>query len=86
MKITLQEFIEEQIHMGKEHFKNFLGKPAKVTDKPITKIINYQQNIKPGQFTKELDIVLTQIKNRKAADIEDKEIQRPTAPILQRRV
>ena len=49
---------EEQIHLGKEHFKNLLGKSPKVTDEPITKIMNNQLHITLGQFTEEgLDIV-----------------------------
>ena len=56
---------EERIHIWEKHFQNLLGKFFKVTDKPITKI-NYQRDIKLGQFTQgELDIVLTKIKNRK---------------------
>ena len=39
----------------------------KVTDEPITKIIDNQLNIKQGQFTPELVVVLTKMKNRKAA-------------------
>ena len=57
--------------MWKEHFKNLLGKSPKVTDKPITKIINDLQDIKQGQFTQELNVVLTQIKNRKAAGLDE---------------
>ena len=62
---------EERIHLWKEHFKNLLEKSPKVTDKPITKIINNQLDIKLGQFTqKELDVVLMKIKNRKAASLD----------------
>ena len=84
---------EEWIYMWKEHFKNLLGKSSKATDKPITKIINYQQHIKQGYFTQEeLIVVLTKIKNKKICwsswnttrNMEDKEIRWPTAPILQR--
>ena len=39
---------EEQIHLWKQHFKNLLGKPPKVTDEPITKIISNQLDIKLG--------------------------------------
>ena len=53
--------------MWKEVFKNLLENSPKVTDKPITKIINNQIDIKPGQFTQELNVVLTEIKSRKAA-------------------
>ena len=37
---------EERIQIGKELFKNLLGSSHKVTDKPITKIINNQLDIK----------------------------------------
>ena len=50
---------EERINLWKEHFKNLLGKSPKVTDKPITKIINNQLDIKLGQFTQELNIEVT---------------------------
>ena len=56
------------------------------------KIINYQLDIKLGQFTQgKLDIVLIKIENKKAAGLgeispEVWKIRRPTAPILQRRV
>ena len=49
---------EERIHLWKEHFENLLGKPPKVTDEPITKIISNQLDIKLGQFRpEELDSV-----------------------------
>ena len=55
---------EEQIQKWKEHFKNLLGKSPKA-DKPITNIINFQVDIKLGQFTEEeFDVVLTKIKSR----------------------
>ena len=44
---------EEQIHIEKEHYKNLLGKPPKATNKPITKMINNQLDIKLEQFTQE---------------------------------
>ena len=60
------------------------------------KIINNQLDIKLGQFTQEHDVVLRKIKSRKAAGLnkilpttrsmEDKEIQRLTALILQCRI
>ena len=63
---------EERIHSWKEHFKNLLGKPPKVTYKPITKIINDQLDIKVGQFTQvELDVILTKIKSRKATGLDE---------------
>ena len=52
---------EEQKHLWKQHFKNLLGKPSKVQDEPITKIISNQLDIKLGQFTQELDLVLRKI-------------------------
>ena len=67
---------KELIHLWK-HFKNLLGKPPKITDEHITKIISNQLNIKQGQFTpEELDFVLRKIKNRKAARLD--EIPTPT--------
>ena len=82
---------EEWIHMWKEHFDNLLGKPPKVTDEPIAKIISYQLDIKVRQFTQEeLDSVPRNIKNREAAGLdeipprsmEDNEIRPHTAPIM----
>ena len=73
-----------------KYFNNLLGNSRKVTDKPITKIINNQQDIKLEQFThEELNLVLTKITNRKAASLdemtkEDKKIWRLTASILHR--
>ena len=53
-------------------FQESAGKLLKVTDKPITKITNSQFNIKQGKFTgKELNVVLTKIKNRKAACLDE---------------
>ena len=58
--------------MWKEHFKNLLGKSPKVTDKPITKIINNQLDIKLEQFTlEELNVVLAKIKNREAVGLNE---------------
>ena len=63
---------EKLTQMWKEHFKNLHGKSPKVTDKPLMKIINYQQNIKLRQFAQvELEEVLTKIKNRKAANLDE---------------
>ena len=61
---------EEQIHLWK-HFENLLGKPPKVMNEPITKIINNQLDIKLGQFTQELDSVLRKIKNRKSPELDE---------------
>ena len=58
--------------MWKEHFKKLLGKFPRVADKPITKVINNQLNIEQGKFTREeLDVILTKIKNRKAASLDE---------------
>ena len=57
---------EERIYPWKQPFENLLGKPPKITDEPITKIISNQLDIKLGQFTKEdLDLIQRKIKNRK---------------------
>ena len=42
---------KERIHMWKGHFKNLLGNSPKVTNKPITKIMTSQLDIKLEQFT-----------------------------------
>ena len=56
--------------MWKEHLKSLLETSLKVTDKPITKIIDNRLDMKLGQFTQgEPDVVLTKIKNRKAAGL-----------------
>ena len=63
---------EERIHLRKQHFKNLLGKPPKVTDEPIMKIISNPLDIKLGQFMQEeLNSVLRKIKNRKAAGFDE---------------
>ena len=54
----------------KKHFKNLLGKSPKVRDKPISKIINNQQDIKIGQFTQDVHLVLTKIKKSKTTSLE----------------
>ena len=69
LKATSQE---ERIHLWKQHFEKLLGKPPKVTHKPITKIISNQLDITQGQFMQEeLDSVLRKIKNRKAAGLDE---------------
>ena len=63
---------EERIHLWKEHFMNLLEKSLKVTDEPITKMINYQLDIKLGQFAQEeLDVVLIKTKDRRAACLDE---------------
>ncbi len=63
---------EERIQLWKQHFENLLGNSPKVTHEPITRIICKQLDIKQGQFTQEeLDSVLREIKNRKAAGLDE---------------
>ena len=57
--------------MWKEHFKNLLGNFPIVPDKPITKVMNNQQNIKLGHFNQELNIVLRKFKNRKVTCLDE---------------
>ena len=58
------------MHLWKQHYENLLEKRLKGADEPIPKIIFYQLDIKLGQFThEEIDILLTIVKNRKAADL-----------------
>ena len=49
-RAKLKAASQEQIHLWKEHFKNLLRKFPKVTDEPITKIINNQLGIKQGHL------------------------------------
>ena len=44
---------EKQYNLWKQHSENLLGKPPKVMDEPITKIISNHLNIKLGHFTQE---------------------------------
>ena len=63
---------QERIKLWKQHFKNLLGNPPKVTHEPITRFISKQLDIKLGPFTQEeLDSVLRKIKNRKAAGLDE---------------
>ena len=50
LKATNQQ---ERIKQWKQHFKNLLRNPPKVTHKPITKIISKQLDIKLVPFTLE---------------------------------
>ena len=70
LKATSQE---ERIQQWKQHFKNLLRTPPKVTHEPIiTRIISKQLDIKLGQFSQEeLDSVLRKIKNKKAAGLDE---------------
>ena len=69
LKATNQQ---ERIKLWKQHFKNLLGNPLKVTHEPITRIISKQLDIKLGPFTQEeLDSVFRKIKNRKAAGLDE---------------
>ena len=50
----------------------FIGNPPEVTHEPITRIISEQLDIKRGPFTQvEHDSILSKIKNRKAAGLDD---------------
>ncbi len=56
LKATNQQ---ERIKLWKQHFKNLLENPLKVTHKPIARIIGKQLEIRLGPFTlKELDLLL----------------------------
>ena len=69
LKATSQE---ERMQLWKQHFKNLLRNPPKVTPELITIIISKQYDIKLGQFTQEeLDSVLRKTKNRKAAELDE---------------
>ena len=49
---------EERRHKWKEHFRNLLGSPFEITEKPFQKIINGQLDIVLGQFMEEkLDVI-----------------------------
>ncbi len=50
LKATSQE---ERIQLWKQHFKNSLGNPPKVTYEPIMRIISKQLDNKLEQFTQE---------------------------------
>ena len=63
---------QERIKLWKQNFENLLRNPPKVTHEPITRIISKQLDIKLGPFTsEELDSVLRNIKNRKAAGLDE---------------
>ena len=63
---------QERIKLWKQHFKNLLGNPPKVTHEQITRIIRKQLDIKQGPFTQEeLYSVHKRIKNRKAAGLDE---------------
>ena len=63
---------QERIKLWKQHFKNLLGNPLKVTHEPITRIISKQLDIELGLFPQEaLDSILKKIKNRKAAGLDE---------------
>ena len=59
LKATNQQ---ESIKLWKQHFENLLGNPPKVTQRPITRFISKQLDVKLGPFTlEELDSVLRKI-------------------------
>ena len=58
--------------MWKEHFKNLLGNSPKVTNKPITKIICSQRDIKLREILKKNSMkYLEKIKNKTAAGFDE---------------
>ena len=77
MKSTLRAKLkasrqEERLQKCKEDFKNLLGNPPEITDKPAEKIINRQRDFKLEQFTEdELDAVLKKVKTRKTASFNE---------------
>ena len=56
---------------GKNISRICFENPPKITNKPIMKIINKQLDIKLEQFPQELYVILTKIKNRKAAGLDE---------------
>ena len=63
---------QKRIKLWKQHLKNLLANPLKVTHEPITRIISKQLDIKLGPFTQEeLNSVLRKIKKRKAAGLDE---------------
>ena len=85
----------EEIHTWKNDFKNMLWKSPKVTDETITIIINNQFDNKLGEFKQEeLDVVLSKIKNRKVAGLDEippevwktRTFDKGTVSMLQRRI
>ena len=53
------------MYMWKQHFENLLGKPLKVTNELIAKIIINPLDIELGQFTQEHDLVKKKKKKKK---------------------
>ena len=71
-----------------QYFKNLLGKSSKVTNKPFTKSICNQLDMKLEQFTQEEhDVVLRKIKNRKDAGLDEipSEVQGGTIKLSSKR-
>ena len=60
---------EERIHLWKQHFRNLLGKPPKVTGEPITKVLSNQLDIKLTVYARRTRVSTT--KNRKAAGLDE---------------
>ena len=56
---------KERLLKGKEHFKNLLGNPPEITNKPNQKIIIDQLDIKLGQFTEEELVSFKKLKTEK---------------------
>ena len=71
-KAKLKATNKGRLKLWKQHSKNLQGKPPKVTYEPITRIISNQLDINLGPLTlEELDSVLTKIKNRKTAELDE---------------
>ena len=69
LKATNQQ---KRIKLWKQHFQNLLGNLPKVTLELVTRIINWQLDIKLGPFAlEEIDSILRKIKNRKAAGLDE---------------
>ena len=63
---------QDQIHLWKQHFENLLENLLEVTHEPFIRIITKQLDIKLGSFSQEeLESVLRQIKDRKAAGLHE---------------
>ena len=61
---------EERLKKWMNHFQNLLGKSLIVSDSTIEKLIEQELEIKTGAFNElELDLVLKNMKNKKAAGL-----------------
>ena len=66
---------EERLKMWKDHFHNLLGKPPKITDTTIRRIVNHELDIKCGNFTmEEVQRARKKCKEKKAAPLIPPEV------------